>query len=266
MGAHLVGGGAHRGRDQDQRSVRQVRLRGHLRFHGRWRKPALLEREALRRGHQHPQCVGAGLLSVLPAPHGRLASGLRRRQAQQPVVLRLQRLGLLLYRQSGDLARALGHRPIQLLGGHRRPRPGRAAQPPGGPAHRGHRPPLHPGRRQGRGMAAHPPRHRCGPAAHLDPLDPREREVRRGLLPHLDEHALPYQPRDAPHAEGDRGGLARHRCRLCGMGSREERPGGRGVPHERGALPGAVRHLRGQRHAVRHGRPAPEGVLRGVDA
>ena len=99
-----------------------------------------------------------------------------------------------------------------------------------------------------------------------DPLDPREREVRRGLLPHLDEHALPYQPRDAPHAEGDRGGLARHRCRLCGMGSREERPGGRGVPHERGALPGAVRHLRGQRHAVRHGRPAPEGVLRGVDA
>ena len=25
-------------------------------------------------------------------------------------------------------------------------------------------------------------------------------------------------------------------------------------------------HLRGQRHAVRHGRPAPEGVLRGVDA
>lgn len=38
--------------DQDQRSVRQVRLRGHLRFHGRRRKPALLEREALRRGMQ----------------------------------------------------------------------------------------------------------------------------------------------------------------------------------------------------------------------
>ena len=29
---------------EDQRSVRQVRLRGHLRFHGRRRKPALLER------------------------------------------------------------------------------------------------------------------------------------------------------------------------------------------------------------------------------
>lgn len=37
-------------------------------------------------------------------------------------------------------------------------------------------------------------------------------------------------------------------------------------PHERGTLPGAVRHLRSQRHAVRHGRPASEGVLRGVDA
>ena len=97
-------------------------------------------------------------------------------------------------------------------------------------------------------------------------LDPREREVRCGILPHLDEHALPHQPRDAPHAEGDRGGPARHRCRLRGMGSREERPGGRGVPHERGTLPGAVRHLRSQRHAVRHGRPASEGVLRGVDA
>lgn len=179
VGAHLVGGGAHRGRDQDQRSVRQVRLRGHLRFHGRRRKPALLEREALRRGHQHPQRVGAGLLAVLPAPHGRLASGLRRRQAQQPVVLRLQRLGLLLHRQPGDLARALGHRPVQLLGGHRRPRPGRAAQSPGGPAHRGHRPPLHPGRRQGRGVAAHPPRHRCGPLAQLDRGSSRTRSTMR---------------------------------------------------------------------------------------
>ncbi|MFR5092178.1 MAG: molybdopterin-dependent oxidoreductase [Adlercreutzia equolifaciens] len=66
---------------------------GHLRFHGWRRKPAFLECEALWRGHQHSQRVGAGLLAVLPAPHGRLTSGLRCRQAQQPVVLRLLTAG-----------------------------------------------------------------------------------------------------------------------------------------------------------------------------
>ena len=171
LGAHLLGRGHHGYRDQDQRDFRQVRFRGHHGVHRRWRQPALLQREVVRRVHQHAERVGARLRPVLPAPHGRLAAGLRRRQAEQPVLRGLQRLGLLLRRHAGDEPGAVGHRPVQLLRRDWRSRAGGAACSRAGPQDGGHRPAHDLGRVQGRRVAAHPPGHRRRAASGMGALD-----------------------------------------------------------------------------------------------
>ena len=236
------------------------------RVHRWWRKPALQQREALRRGHQHAQRVGARLRAVLPAAHGRLAAVQRHGQAQQPVVQRLQRLGLLLHRFAGGLPGAVGHRPVEQFRGHGRPRAGRAARPRKGPEDRGHRPAHDHGRRQGRSVAAHPSRHRRRAAHGVDEVDHRQQEVRRGLLHELDEHALPREPGDAPDPQAHRVRPRGNRQGLRHLGSGAEQARRAGIPHERRREAAAVRLLRDRRQAVPHGRPAAEGERRRVHA